>query len=215
MSLRVKLTLLLSVLVALVAALSAWMAHVLNNAWLAWVVIVAAMLLPVVWLAARVMRPIAQLLRALAGTVASYREGDFSLSLVADRDDELGELMIGAQRSVRRPAHATGASGAARAVAGYRDAKLTGGLGAGRRARTYRLCQYRRASYAERGTKPQRPALRRCAGARTRSFARRRLGTRRQFVLGRDRGGRGDIPPVTTRLHPAGANVSGSIFSSG
>jgi two-component system nitrogen regulation sensor histidine kinase NtrY len=33
------------------------------------------------------------LLRALAGTVASYREGDFSLSLVADRDDELGELM--------------------------------------------------------------------------------------------------------------------------
>ena len=33
------------------------------------------------------------MLRALAGTVASYREGDFSLSLVADRDDELGELM--------------------------------------------------------------------------------------------------------------------------
>ncbi len=34
-----------------------------------------------------------QMLRALSGTVASYREGDFSLSLVADRDDELGELM--------------------------------------------------------------------------------------------------------------------------
>jgi len=33
------------------------------------------------------------MLRALSGTVASYREGDFSLSLVADRDDELGELM--------------------------------------------------------------------------------------------------------------------------
>jgi nitrogen fixation/metabolism regulation signal transduction histidine kinase len=45
-------------------------------------------------LAARVMRPIAQMLRALAGTVASYREGDFSLSLVADRNDELGELMM-------------------------------------------------------------------------------------------------------------------------
>jgi nitrogen fixation/metabolism regulation signal transduction histidine kinase len=29
----------------------------------------------------------------LKGTVASYREGDFSLSLVADRNDELGELM--------------------------------------------------------------------------------------------------------------------------
>jgi nitrogen fixation/metabolism regulation signal transduction histidine kinase len=39
------------------------------------------------------MRPIEQMLRALSSTVASYREGDFSLSLVADRDDELGELI--------------------------------------------------------------------------------------------------------------------------
>jgi two-component system nitrogen regulation sensor histidine kinase NtrY len=92
-SLRAKLTLLLFTLVAVVAALSAWMAQLLNSAWLAWVLVVAAAALPVVWLAARVMRPIAQMLRALAGTVASYREGDFSLSLVADRNDELGELM--------------------------------------------------------------------------------------------------------------------------
>jgi nitrogen fixation/metabolism regulation signal transduction histidine kinase len=55
--------------------------------------VVGAAILPVWWIAARIMRPIAQLLRALAGTVASYREGDFSLSLVVDRDDELGELM--------------------------------------------------------------------------------------------------------------------------
>jgi two-component system nitrogen regulation sensor histidine kinase NtrY len=40
------------------------------------------------------MRPVKQLLRALSGTVASYKEGDFSLSLAADRDDELGELMV-------------------------------------------------------------------------------------------------------------------------
>src|SRR5450755_3611048 len=40
------------------------------------------------------MRPIQQMLRALSGTVASYREGDFSISLAADRDDELGELMV-------------------------------------------------------------------------------------------------------------------------
>ena len=39
------------------------------------------------------MRPVKQLLRALTGTVASYKEGDFSLSLAVDRDDELGELM--------------------------------------------------------------------------------------------------------------------------
>jgi nitrogen fixation/metabolism regulation signal transduction histidine kinase len=60
---------------------------------LGWLLIVGAALLPVLWLASRIMRPIQQMLRALAGTVASYREGDFSLSLVADRDDELGELM--------------------------------------------------------------------------------------------------------------------------
>jgi len=93
MSLRVKLTLLLLVLVIVVAGLSAWAAHLLNNALLAWLLVVGAAILPMGWLAARVMRPIAQMLRALAGTVASYREGDFSLSLVADRDDELGELM--------------------------------------------------------------------------------------------------------------------------
>ena len=93
MSLRAKLTLMLFALVTLVAALSAWMARMLNNGWLAWVLVVAAAAIPVIWLAARVMRPIAQMLRALAGTVASYREGDFSLSLVADRNDELGELM--------------------------------------------------------------------------------------------------------------------------
>jgi PAS domain-containing protein len=55
--------------------------------------VVGASSLPVVWLAARATRPMAQMLRALASTVASYREGDFSLSLVADRSDELGELM--------------------------------------------------------------------------------------------------------------------------
>jgi two-component system nitrogen regulation sensor histidine kinase NtrY len=93
MSLRPKLTLLLLALVIVVAGLSAGAAHLLHNVWLAWWVVVGVAVLPVLWLAARVTRPIAQMLRALAGTVASYREGDFSLSLVADRSDELGELM--------------------------------------------------------------------------------------------------------------------------
>ena len=93
MNLRVKLTLLLLALVVFVAALSTWSAQVLNNAFVAWMLVVGAAVFPILWLAARVMRPIAQMLRALAGTVASYREGDFSLSLVADRNDELGELM--------------------------------------------------------------------------------------------------------------------------
>jgi two-component system, NtrC family, nitrogen regulation sensor histidine kinase NtrY len=92
-SLKAKLALLLLVIVGITAAASLVAAHWFDDALLGWLLIVGAALLPVLWLASRVMRPIQQMLRALSGTVASYREGDFSLSLVADRNDELGELM--------------------------------------------------------------------------------------------------------------------------
>jgi two-component system, NtrC family, nitrogen regulation sensor histidine kinase NtrY len=49
--------------------------------------------LPVLWCARRVLAPIRRLLRSMTGAVASYRDGDFSLSLAVDRDDELGELL--------------------------------------------------------------------------------------------------------------------------
>ncbi|WP_425493769.1 sensor histidine kinase [Dyella silvatica] len=45
------------------------------------------------WLAHQVMQPLSRLLRALEGAVASYRDGDFSFSIAADRRDELGELI--------------------------------------------------------------------------------------------------------------------------
>ena len=93
MSLKGKLAALLLCVVALTASLGALAAQALDSALLAWVVVVAAALLPVYWLAGRVMQPIGQMLRALSSTVASYKEGDFSLSLAADRNDELGELM--------------------------------------------------------------------------------------------------------------------------
>ena len=93
MNLKAKLALLLMVIVAATAALSGWATRWSGNALLTWLLILAVSLVPVVWLSSRIMRPIQQMLRALSGTVASYREGDFSLSLVADRDDELGELM--------------------------------------------------------------------------------------------------------------------------
>jgi nitrogen fixation/metabolism regulation signal transduction histidine kinase len=51
-------------------------------------------LVPALWLARRAMRPVRRLLRALSGAVASYRDGDFSLSLVVDRDDEFGQLLL-------------------------------------------------------------------------------------------------------------------------
>jgi len=92
-NLKAKLALLLMVIVAATAALSGWATRWSGNALLTWLLILALSLVPVLWLSSRIMRPIQQMLRALSGTVASYREGDFSLSLVADRDDELGELM--------------------------------------------------------------------------------------------------------------------------
>jgi two-component system nitrogen regulation sensor histidine kinase NtrY len=93
LSLKTKLALLLIVIVALTAAASTWAERLFGRPLFSWLLILAASLLPVLWLSSRIMRPIQQMLRALSGTVASYREGDFSLSLVADRDDELGELM--------------------------------------------------------------------------------------------------------------------------
>jgi two-component system nitrogen regulation sensor histidine kinase NtrY len=93
LTLQAKLAALLLVIVALAAALGAWTAHELDDVVLPWALIVAGSIFPVLWLAGRVMRPIAQMLRALSGTVASYKEGDFSLSLVVHRDDELGDLM--------------------------------------------------------------------------------------------------------------------------
>ncbi|HEX3949539.1 MAG TPA: ATP-binding protein [Steroidobacteraceae bacterium] len=93
MSLKAKLAVLLMLIVAATAALSGWATSWSGNALLVWLVILGAFLVPVLWLSSFIMRPIQQMLRALSGTVASYREGDFSLSLVADRDDELGELM--------------------------------------------------------------------------------------------------------------------------
>jgi PAS domain-containing protein len=93
LSLRAKLAAVLLGVVGLAAALGAWVAHALDSVILGWCVSVAVAAGPIFWLAARIIQPITQMLRALSSTVASYREGDFSLSLVADRDDELGELI--------------------------------------------------------------------------------------------------------------------------
>ena len=66
MSLRAKLAALLLGVVAATAALSAWVTHALGSAVLAWSLVVAAALFPVLWLAGRIMRPIGQMLRALS-----------------------------------------------------------------------------------------------------------------------------------------------------
>jgi len=59
-------------------------------AWLA----TAAILAPLAaWAAVAALRPLARVMRAIEGSVLSYRDGDFSLSLVPDGHGELGRLV--------------------------------------------------------------------------------------------------------------------------
>ncbi len=90
---KYKLGLLFLLVAAVSAGLGISMAHWIGSAGWSWLLIVALAALPAYGLASRVLRPLQQLLRALTGTVVSYREGDFSQSLVVRRHDELGELM--------------------------------------------------------------------------------------------------------------------------
>lgn len=77
----------------LCAALVIGLSRVVASPLYVWLLCVGLVLLPCFWLASRLLRPVQQVLRALSGTVASYREGDFSQSLVVGRKDELGDLM--------------------------------------------------------------------------------------------------------------------------
>lgn len=88
-----KLNLALLAVIATTAAATLWAMRWLGSAPRAWVFVCVMALPPSAWLARRCLRPLRQLLRALSNTVASYREGDFSRSLIEDRGDELGELM--------------------------------------------------------------------------------------------------------------------------
>jgi nitrogen fixation/metabolism regulation signal transduction histidine kinase len=93
MTLQFRLGLTLVLVAAAAAALGAYVGRWLGNPAIA-LLVAAALSVPIaVWLAGHLMRPIQLLLRGLTATVASYREGDFSVSLVADRRDELGVLM--------------------------------------------------------------------------------------------------------------------------
>jgi two-component system, NtrC family, nitrogen regulation sensor histidine kinase NtrY len=75
------------------AALAIWLPRLIGGSLSAWLLCVGLAILPCFWLASRVLRPVQQVLRALSGTVTSYREGNFSQSLVVERNDELGDLM--------------------------------------------------------------------------------------------------------------------------
>ena len=80
------------------AALALWLVNWLPRPWMA-VAIAAAVLLPLlVYHVRRAFAPMNSLFRALAGTVASYRDGDFGFSLAWRGQGELGELVLSHNR---------------------------------------------------------------------------------------------------------------------
>lgn len=88
-----KLVALLFAAAVLAAALAGALGALWGDGWLAALVAVAALALPLVWIARTAIAPIRRLLRALSGSVASYRDGDYSLSLASRRGDEIGALI--------------------------------------------------------------------------------------------------------------------------
>ena len=86
----------LALLAGAVAAslLSVWLARQLPDApWLAVLLTLLLLALPLLWLARRVVAPMLSLFRALSGTVGSYRDGDFSVGIAWPGRDELGDLV--------------------------------------------------------------------------------------------------------------------------
>jgi len=92
-SIEAKLAALQWAWLAIVSASAAWLASFFDSVLLATLVVIAAGVLPAIVVARRATRPVVRLLRALSGAVGSYRDGDFSHSLIADRNDELGDLI--------------------------------------------------------------------------------------------------------------------------
>jgi nitrogen fixation/metabolism regulation signal transduction histidine kinase len=92
-SLEGKFAALLAAVAVLAAALGGFLGAQWGDGRLAALVAVALLAVPLVWFARLAIAPLRRLLRALSGSVASYRDGDYSLSLVSRRQDELGELI--------------------------------------------------------------------------------------------------------------------------
>jgi nitrogen fixation/metabolism regulation signal transduction histidine kinase len=87
---------LVGTLLTLAVLLALGLDHLLPGRPLLVLAICMACVVPLAILTMRAhMRPILSLFRALEGTVASYRDGDYSFSLHWPQNDELGELVAG------------------------------------------------------------------------------------------------------------------------
>jgi nitrogen fixation/metabolism regulation signal transduction histidine kinase len=92
-SLALRVALAAYALVVLAVVLTLTLAGGLPRAAWAGAVVLAAFLPVTVYVTQQLLGPVFAMFRALTGTVASYRDGDFSFSLAWSRRDELGELV--------------------------------------------------------------------------------------------------------------------------
>ncbi len=69
------------------------LAHWLQDAWLAGLVAALVLLPLALWASRRALQPLHALFRALAGSVNSYRDGEFNFGIHWHGKDELGELV--------------------------------------------------------------------------------------------------------------------------
>lgn len=79
--------------VVVAAGLTGWLSTVLPQPWMAAALAAALLLGPLGYWMRRAFMPVNSLFRALAGTVASYRDGDYSTSLAWHGRGELRELV--------------------------------------------------------------------------------------------------------------------------
>jgi two-component system nitrogen regulation sensor histidine kinase NtrY len=109
------------------------------------IVICVVVLLPLSWwLGHLVMEPVKRLLRALEGAVASYRDGDFSISIAINRRDELGDLI-----RVHNELGQTPESGTTRTIVGYRSSEHAGSTRADRCGRARGIRQHRSQAFIQ------------------------------------------------------------------
>ncbi|HEY1900681.1 MAG TPA: HAMP domain-containing protein, partial [Steroidobacteraceae bacterium] len=92
-SLDLKLALLMFAMMLGGAAVAVALLVYLKNPGYALLLTAAVVAVPGLLAARRAVRPVRRVLRAMQTSVACYSDGDFSVSLVVDRGDELGELL--------------------------------------------------------------------------------------------------------------------------
>lgn len=93
LSLQARLTLITAAAAMVAASIALALSLWIENCWAAWVLALVIAFGLTAFLVRWWSAPMVSLLRALSGSVASFRDGDFSFGIVHNTDDELGDLV--------------------------------------------------------------------------------------------------------------------------